>query len=129
MRTPPPRLICLIFAVTWLAACTPGPGPTDPDGPIIRTPEPATATQLPPRRLAALGDTAVLPAPQCHACGDVTCARSEPTDVCLVQCSSSGVRRWDLGLLGDHECDPAAQNFCEANGLGQVTDYCWGGYT
>lgn len=128
MRTPPPRLICLILVVSWLAACMPGPGPTDPDGPIVRTPEPHAASQSPPR-LAALGDVAVLPAPQCHACADATCSRSAATDVCLVQCSSSGVRRWDLGLLDNHGCDPAAQNFCEANGLGRVTDSCWGGYS
>lgn len=129
MRIPPPRLIFWIVAVSWIGGCTPGPGPTDPDGPIIRTPEPKPVSQLPARQLAALGDAALLPAPQCHACGDSACARSTPDDVCLVQCSSSGVRRWDLGQLADPECDPAAHNFCEANGLGRVLDFCWGGYS
>jgi hypothetical protein len=130
MRTPPPRLIFVLFTALFAAACTPGPGPTDPDGPIIRSPEPVAAAQQPPRRLAALSDdTAVLSAPQCRACGEAGCARTTADDVCLVQCSSSGIRRWDLGLLGDRECDPAARNFCEANGLGRVTDLCWGGYS
>ena len=128
MRTPPPRLIVWIVAVSWIGGCTPGPGPTDPDGPIIHTPEPKSAAQLPARRLAALGD-ALLPAPQCHACGDTECARVDNDDVCLVQCSGSGVRRWDLGLLDNGACDPAAHNFCEANGLGRVLDFCWGGYS
>lgn len=128
MRVPPPRLICLIFAASWLSGCT--PGPTDPDGPIMRTPEPRALTSLPPR-IAAVGDhVAVAPAPECRSCADpAACTRSAETDVCLVQCSASGARRWDLGALGDRQCDPAAANFCEANGLGRLTDSCWGGYS
>lgn len=129
MRAPPPRrLASLLFGFGLglaLASCT--PGPTDPDGPIVHNPEPITRAA--PPRLAALVDVAVAPAPQCHACGGSACIRSTAGDVCLVQCSGSGVRRWDLGVLGDGQCDPTAYNFCDANGLGRVTDFCWGGYS
>lgn len=126
MRVPPLRHICWFFALT-LSACQ--PGPTDPDGPIVRTPEPRPIASLPPR-LAAAGDAAVLPAPACRRCAEpASCTRGADADVCLVQCSASGVRRWDLGTLGDNQCDPAAANFCEANGLGRLTDACWGGYS
>lgn len=127
MRVPPRQLICWIFAAALLPACQ--PGPTDPDGPVVRTPEPRPISSLPPR-LASTGDLAVLPGPECRRCADPAgCPAGSASDVCLVQCSASGARRWDLGPLANHQCDPAAANFCEANGLGRLTDSCWGGYS
>ena len=118
------RASLLLGSGLGLALATCNPGPTDPDGPIVRNPEPVTAA---PPRLAAL--ETVAPAPRCHACTGASCTRLAAGDVCLAQCSGSGVRRWDLGIPGGGQCDPNAANFCEANGLGRVTDSCWGGHS
>lgn len=128
-------LACLLAAPLLPAGCT--PGPTDPDGPIVRLGEPGeVVTPGTLRDRGQTGSRKISPVrsaqhtqPHCWDCEQTGhCYRDDTENVCFAQCSETGKRIWDLGLLADGQCDPVAYDFCEANNLGKLTTFCWGGY-